>query len=72
MTNKTIESGNSSTIQSGEDIRFANIASEAIKACSLKAEESRRQSISIIDGLRALNAELCQLDQALKMAYGGT
>jgi hypothetical protein len=58
MTNKTIQNSQ------------AHIASEAIRACTLKATENKRMSISILDGLRTLNAQLVELDQVLKAAYG--
>jgi hypothetical protein len=64
MANKTIQPDNRPAVQ--DDV---NIASEALSACSLRAEENNRMSLSIVHGLYALNAELVKLDRALEMAY---
>jgi hypothetical protein len=57
------------TIQNEQVTHLADIASEAMSACAQKAEENRRMSSSIIDSLHTLNAKLCELDNALKIAY---
>jgi hypothetical protein len=64
MTNKTIHP-DKPTFQSER-----NAVSDEVRACSLMAEKNNRLSISIIDSLHALNAQLNELDNVLKTAYG--
>jgi hypothetical protein len=69
MANKTIRPDNRPTIQNGQDTS-AHSVTEAVSACSLKVVENTRLSTTLLDALRALNAQLSELDHALEMAYG--
>jgi hypothetical protein len=69
MANKKNRLGNRPTIQSSQGTYSVSSVSEAVNACSLKAAENDRLTISFVDSLHALNSQLIELDNALKLAY---